>query len=478
LALDCSIDNSWYAHEGVASASELASALSIYGDEVYSYCYNQLELEYQNAVEPFLNIFRTIELPVIMAGPVITAFGHIAFDTNIAVDMLAFNDFITNDWDLYFSKLDKSPDLRLNYLFNHVINEDILLKLKKHLFAYAEEMFAVNNISVQEMFDKYIDVGYEKQLVFSDVIVDKTVSYLLPYLPFSLDNYNVDPFAPCQKMISSWNGYFKNNNINNKINIIFKNFENNYDMRRDHALNINYEEKNQTTDCINMLYNDRLMDALKDSGICFYIHFLFNPSKYTEIIDDKNVMKLTPGGGYFRVHVYYKDKKSNLYEFLGPFGEKANADLKKPFAFVVGKNKLKSCLKKMRTLPHIMSMVDISGIYNEKYSERYLLKAIKYPIIIITNPNTLTEWKRIIESESGCSIYQKQIGISKTKLLVVVYAETMKIYAAPTSDLVVNRIYELYGSCAVNSITDIPQCHVSLEEALDIFAQHYTMHEF
>ena len=189
--LSYSIQHSWNAHEGIATAMEIVAAISSGGPKFYKKIYDSLPADYRKAVEPFKNALFIAELPICIGYAFSQGLSHIVFSTPIFRDMENAQKVLTTNWGNYYSNLEASPDARLEALSELVLTREKLLKVSGELWAFTRNFLDATTASPLELLEKYLSLANDVKSDFEENAVLQTIKLFQDFLPFKLEKLEV-----------------------------------------------------------------------------------------------------------------------------------------------------------------------------------------------------------------------------------------------------------------------------------------------
>lgn len=486
-ALTHSINHSWYAHEGVATTVELVAAARM-GRKVYREIYVSLPNEYKKAVKPFQAALKLTTLPVFIGYGLSEALAHIAFASQILDDMCEHNNILNAGWESYFSRMDNSPDKRLNILYRKVLSHQLLKELSKKLLSITIEILSVSTPS--EILGAFDKLPPNDVMNFNDRIIDETISFIKPKLPFVLaTNDTYETMDKFKLFFGACLDYFEKNSISLRYNYRFLDKSQNCDLRAEHSLNISYISKEIPINCINLLHSLNLWDELKKTNNILYTYFLFNFADEKIVMDNEGSMVIEPGGGYIRMQAVTSSDVSFKYfspiKYFSPM-KLGNTDQSLyATAINVPASDILVAFENLGHTKHLLVVDEIIwDALIDKFEEQFLIQTFNKPLFIIIKESTLQHWVSIINLETGkkrVGIFQTKIETIDTKFCVLITEDSNKVYIRPTSSLVFNKIVEKYEG-ASNLVTQDILTEFGVKEKwierMEIFIHHYATFGF
>jgi len=204
-ALQNSVDQSWFAHEGAATFSELFLTALARGTDAFVQRVKALPAHYKQAVDAIIPVLFSLDVPLLALSPVCDAIAFLAFSTSILLDAADWSSVERTDWARYFTTPAQSPNLRLRHALELLNDTNVRCAVAESIFNLTLRELSC---SLDEFPSAYGKQSIEQQRSMQDAVFYGVIADLSDSLPFSVEH----PTAVHQQHLQftiAWNKMLK-----------------------------------------------------------------------------------------------------------------------------------------------------------------------------------------------------------------------------------------------------------------------------
>lgn len=396
VALNASIDQSWFTHEGVASTAELLLTLIAHGSDCYVELFSSLPEDYKKAVIPFIQFLSKLEIPVLVHNPVCDAIGYTSLATNILEDMVNVSTFERTDWNFYFNSPEKCPDHRLKMILNQLSLPDVRSELINKINELITTEFG--RLSPDDFASAFADLPVNQKLRLNDKVYFTSIKEIIDRVDLKIES----PYMVKKKNITiatSWAENIEGIEIDETDSTP----EQDRDLSEELSILLDKIEYTPTssdfTDKVaNLTFTDReqVWNYVHSSEATLFLNILYNESD--QVVGGENPLAIPPKGACLFMHACTEAKDG--IRFYCPSSGIPDEDVSSPLAIVVKADELNQVIFEIKNVKHIICLKEgPHSAFIENYGKALIDGDSNRPIIIFAQSSTPSHWSNIIDNE-------------------------------------------------------------------------------
>lgn len=472
IALNASIDQSWFTYEGVATASEILLLSLKKGSNRLLQLSSHFPKSYKKAVTPFVNLFSNYSFPILVYSSLIEAIGYSAMATDILEEMTDFGTFKEANWSDYYGSADRSPDRRLEMILSYLSKANNRSKLEYIISEFLE--FRFGKLSKEEYMKAFAESPAEDlsasmleigRLIINEIISSTPLKIIsLKSLKQQFTTFN-NSWANCLdglKVVSRDSAVTKETDFIKEWAWFMKSVE--Y-VPKQFDFASGYGQ-------LSFKARDRVWNYIQNSTKILLIFILYN--EFDKIIGGNNPLAIPPHGACLFMHA--TDFKAKEYNFHCPSPGVPDKWFNAPLTIVVNRSELSKMINEVRNIPHVKCMPEGPHTsFLKHFSEQALCEEYS-PLVLIASSSTPSHWSHIINYEiqpKGGWLYIGPVNPGNRNtwdFLVGGMGDGSIVFAKPTSKFILHH----FDSESIEILTSLSN---SFSEAwrqrLGIACQHY-----